>query len=170
MRAAPNPRTLTGWSGASPHVLRFTPRAFLRFPVCPPGSSPSSAVLWFPFVRHSPVRPLRPWPGSGSPPVSLWGPFPLSNLHVSAAAGRFRRRWSRAAGTKATSNAAPPARIARSARTTDEQRPDTKGCRHRIACYERPRAQDTAAPEPPRSAARVLPDLLRHSVSCSQRP
>jgi hypothetical protein len=28
------------------------------------------------------------------------------------------------------------------------------GCRHRIACYERPRAQDIAAPEPPISAAR----------------
>jgi hypothetical protein len=83
-------------------------RAFLRFPVCPPGSSPSSAVLWFPFVRRSPVRPLRPWPGSGSPSVSLRSPFPLSDLHGSAAARQFRRRWSRAAGTKVTSNAAPP--------------------------------------------------------------
>jgi hypothetical protein len=148
MRAAPRPRTLTGWSGASSHVLRFPRRAFLRFPVCPPGSSPSSAVLWFPFVRRSPVRSLRPLPGSGSPSVSLQVPFPLSNLHLSAAARRFRRRWSRAAGTNVTSSAAttpltprdPPAR-----------RLGTMGCRHRIACYERPRAQDIAAPEPPRS-------------------
>src|SRR5271166_2003393 len=106
MRAAPNPRTLTGWFGASPHVLRFPLRAFLRFPVCPPGPSPSSAFLWFPFVRRSPVCSLRPLPGFrfpfGFPPGSL----SLSNLHVSAAAGRFRRRWSRAAGTKVTSSAA----------------------------------------------------------------
>ena len=106
MRAAPDPRILTGWSGASPHVLRFPLRAFLRFPVCPPGCSPSSAVLWFPFVRRSPVRSLRPLPGSGSPSVSLRVPFPLSNLHLSAAARRFRRRWSRAAGTNVTSSAA----------------------------------------------------------------
>ncbi len=37
-----------GWSGASPHVLRFPLRAFLRFPVCPPGSPPSSAFPGFP--------------------------------------------------------------------------------------------------------------------------
>ncbi len=106
MRAAPNPRALTGRSGASSHVLRVSPRAFLRFPGCPPGSSPSSAFLWFPFVRRSPVRSLRPLPSSGSPSVSLRVPFPLDNLHVSAAAGRFRRRRSRAAGTKVTSSAA----------------------------------------------------------------
>ena len=29
------------------------------------------------------------------------------------------------------------------------------GCRYRIACYERPRAQDTAAPEPPRYGGNV---------------
>ena len=102
----PGSRILTGWSGASPHVLRFPPRAFLRFPVCPPGSPPSPAFLWFPFVRRSPVRPLRPLPGfrfpSGVPPGSL----PLSNLHDSAAARRFRRRWSRAARAKVTSPAA----------------------------------------------------------------
>jgi hypothetical protein len=106
MRAAPDPRILTGWSGAPPHVLRFPPRAFLRFPVCPPGSPPSPAFLWFPFVRRSPVRPLRPLPRFrfpfGVPPGSL----PLGNLHDSAAAGRFRRRWSRAARAKVTSPAA----------------------------------------------------------------
>ena len=108
MRAAPDPRILTRWSGASPHVLRFPPRAFLRFPVCPPGSPPSPAFLWFPVVRRSPVRPLRPLPGSGSPSVSLRVPLPLGNLHDSAAAGRFRRRWSRAARAKVTSPAATP--------------------------------------------------------------
>ena len=72
----PKSPALTGWSGASPHVLRFPLRAFLRFPVCPPGSSPSPAVLWFPFVRRSPVRSLRPLPGSGSPSVSLRFPSP----------------------------------------------------------------------------------------------
>ena len=84
------------------------PRAFLRFPVCPPDSPPSPAFLWFPVVRRSPVCPLRPLPGFrfpfGVPPGSL----PLSNLHDSAAAGRFRRRWSRAARAKVTSPAATP--------------------------------------------------------------
>ena len=103
----PKSPALTGWSGASPHVLRFPLRAFLRFPVCPPGSSPSPAVLWFPFVRRFPVRSLRPLPGSGSPSVSLRVPFPLSNLYISAAARRFPRRWSRAAGTNATSSTTP---------------------------------------------------------------
>jgi hypothetical protein len=131
-------------------------RAFLRFPVCPPGPSPSPAFLWFPFVRRSPVWSLRPLPGSGSPSVSLRVPFPLSNLHVSAAVRRFRRRWSRAAGTKVTSPAATtPLWIARSARPADGQRLGTMGSRHRIACYERPRAQDIAAPEPPRAAVHV---------------
>jgi len=80
-------------------------RAFLRFPVCPPGSPPSPAFPWFPFVRRSPVRSLRPLPGFrfpfGLPPVSL----PVGNLHDSAAGGRFRRRWSRAAKAKVTSPA-----------------------------------------------------------------
>jgi len=61
MRAAPNPRTLTGWSGASPHVLRFRRRAFLRLPVCPPGSSP--------FARL-PLVSLRP-AFSGSVPSAV---------------------------------------------------------------------------------------------------
>ena len=83
-------------------------RAFLRFPGCPPGSSPSSAFLWLPFVQRSPVVPFGRCPVPvpfGSPQV----PFPLSNLHVSAAAARFRRRWSRAAGTKVISSAATTA-------------------------------------------------------------
>jgi len=79
---------------------------------------PSPAFFWFPFVRRSPVRFLRPLPRFrfpfGVPPGSL----PLSDLHVSAAAGRFRGRWSRAAGTKVTSPAAATSCqwIARSAR------------------------------------------------------
>ena len=106
MRAAPNPRTLTGWSGASPSRPPVPLWALLRFPVCPPGSSPSSAVLWFPFVRRSPVRSLRPFARFRFRSVSLRVPYPLSNLHVSAAARRFRKRWSPAAGTKVTSSAA----------------------------------------------------------------
>src|SRR5208283_5935622 len=76
VRAAPNPRALTGRFGASSHVLRSPLQAFLRFPVvCPPVLSPSSAssgfpsagVLWFlPFGRHCPV----PFP-FGFPPGSL---------------------------------------------------------------------------------------------------
>ena len=83
----------------------------------------SSSFLWFPFVRR-PLVSLRPassgFPSSGvlrfvpfgrcpvpvPRPVSLRVPFPLSNLHLSAAARRFRRRWSRAAGTNVASSAA----------------------------------------------------------------
>ena len=80
-----------------------------------------------PFVRLPPVS-LRPaLSGSvpsavavrfGSPSVSLRVPFPLSNLHVSAAARRFCGRWSRTAGTKVTSSRRDPwLRSRRSART-----------------------------------------------------
>jgi hypothetical protein len=80
-------------------------RAFLRFPVCPPGSPPSPAVPGFP---SSGVLRFGPF---GRCPVPVLRRFPagfpsLSSLHVSAAAGRFRRRRSRAAGTKVTSPAA----------------------------------------------------------------
>jgi hypothetical protein len=106
MRAAPNPRTLTGWFGASPHVLRFPPAGFPPVSRLPAGS--------LPFVRLSLVS-LRPafsglFPSAvARVPVPLRfppGSLPLSNLHVSAAVRRFRRRWSRAAGTKVTSPAA----------------------------------------------------------------
>jgi hypothetical protein len=121
MGAAPNPRILTGWFGASSHGLWFPVRAFLRFPVCPAGL--------FPFVRLPPVSLRLALSGSvpsavavrfGSPPVSLRVPFPLSNLHVSAAARRFCGRWSRAAGTKVTSSRRDPwLRSRRSARNAD---------------------------------------------------
>ncbi len=70
-------------------------------PLRPPSSGfPSSGVLRFvPFGRC---------PGSGSPFGVPPGSLPLSNLHDSAAAGRFRRRWSRAARAKVTSPAATP--------------------------------------------------------------
>jgi hypothetical protein len=86
----------------------------------PAGFPPVSRLPagFFPFVRLplASLRPafsgcsLRPSPGSGSPSVSLRVPFPWGNLHVSAAAGRFRRRRSRAAGTKVIRSAAttPP--------------------------------------------------------------
>jgi len=120
--------------GLGPHLASsgFSRRAFLRLPVCPPGAPPSSAFPWFPLVRRPPVRSLRPLPGSGSPSVTLRVPFPLSNLHASAAAERFRRRRSRAAGTKVISPAATSRQIARSARTAGGQRLGTMGCRHRI--------------------------------------
>jgi hypothetical protein len=86
----------------------FPRRAFLRFPVCPPGSSPSPAFLWFPlrpaFSGSVPSAVARFRFPFGFPPRSL----PLSNLHGSAAARRFRRRWSQAAGTMVTRKSAPP--------------------------------------------------------------
>ena len=106
MRAAPDPRILTGWSGASPHVLRFPPRAFLRFPVCPPGSPPSPPSSGFPSSGVLRFVPFGRRPGSGSPFGVPPGSLPLGKPHDSAAAGRFRRRWSRAARAKVTSPAA----------------------------------------------------------------
>ena len=125
--------------GLGPHLtsLRFPPRAFLRFPVCPPGSPPSPAFLWFPVVRRSPVRPLRPLPGFRFPLRCPSGFPSLSNLHDSAAAGRFRRRWSRAARAKVTSPAATPRLdLAVAVRPALQmgQRLGTMGCRYRIAC------------------------------------
>jgi len=105
MRAAPDPRARTGWSGASPHVLRFPcglssgfPFARRALPLRPPSPGfPSSGVLRFGPFGRCPVPVLRRFPAG----------FPsLGHLHVSAAAGRFRRRRSRAAGTKVTSPAA----------------------------------------------------------------
>jgi hypothetical protein len=95
--------------GLGPHLTSsgFPGGLSSGFPFARRVLPPSPAFLWFPFVRRSPVRSLRPLPGSGSPSVSLRAPFPLSNPHVNAAAGRFRRHWSRAAGTKVTSPAAP---------------------------------------------------------------
>ncbi len=76
VRAAPNPRALTGRFGASSHVLRSPLQAFLRFPVvCPPVLSPSSAFLWFPFGRRPLVPSLRP-SLSGSVPRRFPSGFP----------------------------------------------------------------------------------------------
>jgi hypothetical protein len=106
MRAAPDPRARTGWSGASPHVLRFPcglssgfPFARRALPLRPPSPGfPSSGVLRFAPFGRCPVPVLRRFPAG----------FPsLGHLHVSAAAGRFRRRRSRAAGTKVTSGPLP---------------------------------------------------------------
>jgi hypothetical protein len=84
-----------GLSSGFPFARRVLPRR-------PPSSGfPSSGVLRFvPFGRR---------PGSGSPFRCPSGvPLPLGNLHDSAAAERFRRRWSRAARAKVTSPAATP--------------------------------------------------------------
>ena len=143
--------------GLGPHLTSsgFPCGLSSGFPFARRGSSP--------FVRR-PLVSLRPafsgsFPSAAArfrfPSVSLRVPYPLGNLHVNAAAGRFRGRRSQAAGTKVTSSAAttspgsrdPPA-------LSDGQRLGTMGCRHRIACYERPPSQNIAAPEPPISVRR----------------
>ena len=101
----------------SPDSHRVVWGLITRPPVSPAGFPPVSRLPagFFPFVRLplASLRPtfsgcsLRPLPGSGSPSVSLRVPFPLSNLYISAAARRFPRRWSRAAGTNATSSTTP---------------------------------------------------------------
>ena len=128
MRAAPDPRILTGWSGASPHVLRFPPRAFLRFPVCPPGSPPSPAFLRFPVVRRSPVRPLRPLPGFRFPlSVSLRVPFPMAIFTIALPPGGSAGVGPGRQGPR--SPALPPPPVPGSRRhppsTTGGQRPGT---------------------------------------------
>ena len=75
MHAAPDPRARTGWSGASPHVLRY-PCGLPPVSRLPAGLSPFARRPRSPFVRRSPVRSLRPLPGSGSPSVSRRVPFP----------------------------------------------------------------------------------------------
>ena len=107
MRAAPNPRTLTGWFGASHPGLRFPCGLSSGFPF---------ARGFFPFARL-PLVSRRPAFSGSSPSAVARLPVPLrfpsgfpsaSNTYASAAARRFRRRWSRAAGTKVTSSATAP--------------------------------------------------------------
>ncbi len=92
--------------GLGPHLTSsgFPLQAFLRFPVCPPGPPLRPPSSGFPSSGFLRFVPFGRCPGSGPPPGSL----PLSNLHVSAAVRRFRRRWSRAARTNVTSPARPP--------------------------------------------------------------
>ena len=130
-----------GLSSGFPFARRVLPRR-------PPSPGfPSSGVLRFvPFGRC---------PGSGSPFGVPPGSLPLGNLHHSAAAGRFRRRWSRAARAKVTSLPPPPfldLAVIRPAPQMGSRWARWDAAQNRL--YERPRAQDTAAPEPPRSAGR----------------
>ena len=108
MRAAPDPRILTRvvWGLTS------------RPPVPPAGFPPVSRLPagFSPFARL-PLVSLRPaFSGLSPSAVARFrfpfgvppGSLPLSNLHDSVAAARFRRRWSRAARAKVTSPAATP--------------------------------------------------------------
>jgi hypothetical protein len=89
-------------------------RAFLRFPVCPPGSFPSPASLWFPYIRRSRFVPFgrRPVPVSRRFPRV---PFHLSGLYCSAATGRFRRRLVPGDKDKGHQDCSGPARLGRHA-------------------------------------------------------
>ena len=139
-----------------------------RPPVSPAGFPPVSRLPagFFPFVRL-PLVSLRP-AFSGSfpsavarfrfPSVSLRVPFPLGNLHVSAAAGRFRGRRSQAAGTKVTSSAATTSPGSRDPPALSDGQ-TSNGWARRDAATESPvtsgrQAQDIAAPEPPISVRR----------------
>ena len=130
--------------GLGPHLTPsgFPWRAFLRFPVCPPRFVPGARL------RMVSLRPafsgctLRPSPGSGSPPGSL----PPGDPHVSAAAGRCRRRWSRSARTKVTSSASAPSLGSPAIRPRCRRaEAGHERCRRRIAWYERPRAHTVTA-------------------------
>ncbi len=107
MRAAPDPRILTGWSGASPSRPPVPPAGFPPVSRLPAGFSPFARLplvsLHPAFSGLSPSAVARFRFPFGVPPGSL----PSSNLHDNAAAGRFRRHWSRAARAKVTSPAAP---------------------------------------------------------------
>ena len=63
--------------GSGPHLTSSgSPAGFPPVSRLPAGLSPVARRPRFPFVRRSPVRSLRPLPGSGSPSVSLRVPFP----------------------------------------------------------------------------------------------
>jgi len=110
-----------------------------RPPVFPAGFPPVSRLPagFFPFLRRPLVSRRPAFSGLVPSAVARFrfpfgfppGSFPLSTVHVSAAAGRFRRRWSRASGTKVTSSAATPRLDLRSARTADGQWLAMTGCR-----------------------------------------
>jgi hypothetical protein len=95
--------------GLGPHITASgSPAGFPPVSRLPAG--------FFPFARLSLVF-RRPAFSGSSPSAVARVPVPLrfpsgfpsaSNAYGSAAAGRFRRRWSRAAGTKVTSSAAAP--------------------------------------------------------------
>jgi hypothetical protein len=65
-----------GWSGASPRVLRCPSAGFPPASRLPAGFSAFARHPLVALVRRSPVRSLRPLPGSGSPSVPLRVPFP----------------------------------------------------------------------------------------------
>ena len=92
-----------------------------RPPVPPAGFPPVSRLPagLSPFARLPLVSRRPAFSGSSPSAVARFrcpfgvppGSLPLSNLHDSAAAGRFRRRWSRAARAKVTSPAATTPRL-----------------------------------------------------------
>ena len=166
MHAAPDPRARTGWSGASPHVLRY----------------PCGLSSGFPFARRA--LPLRP-----PSPVSLRPAFSGS---VPSAAARFRFSVGFPPGSlprailtltlpRAGSAGAGPGRqgprspvLPRPPRRDHAIRPHRRwaaaghdGCHRRIACYQRPRAQDITAPEPPRAVH--APDAARTATTQRDR-
>ena len=119
----------------------------------PAGFSPVARLPRFPVVRRSPVRPLRPSPGFRFPFRCPSGfPFPWAIFTIALPPARFRRRWSRAARAKVTSPAATPRLDLAVIRPAPQMGSGwARWMPPRIARYERPRAQGTAAPEPPRS-------------------
>ena len=95
--------------GLGPHITSSgSPAGFPPVSRLPAGFSPFARLPLVSrrpaFSGSSPSAAARFRFPVGVPPGSL----PLSNLHDSAAAGRFRRRWSRTAMAKVTSPAATP--------------------------------------------------------------
>ena len=128
-----------GLSSGFPFAHRVLPRR-------PPSSGfPSSGVLRFvPFGRR---------PGSGSPFRCPSGfPFPWAIFTIALPPGGSAGVGPRRQGPRSPARP-PPFRSWISPSSAQHHRRAAAGhdgCRYRIACYERPRAQDTAAPEPPR--------------------
>jgi hypothetical protein len=142
-----------GLSSGFPFARRVLPR---RPPSC---GFPSSGVLRFvPFGRR---------PGSGSPfRCSSGFPFPWAILTIALPPGGSAGFGPGRQGPRSPA-LPPPSRSWISPSSAQHHRRAAaghNGCRYRIACYERPRAQDTAAPEPPRSA-----DLAPPPQDCRSR-
>jgi hypothetical protein len=141
-------RVVWGLTSRPPGSLR----AFLRFPVCPPGSFP------FARLRLVSLRPafsgcsLRPQSSSGSPSVSLRFPFPWAIVTLAPPRGDPPGVGPERQGPRSPVPPRLPPVDRATAGTTDE-RPVTMRFRYIIARQARLRTPDIDPPQSRRTAA-----------------
>ena len=138
--------------GLGPHLTSsgFPCGLSSGFPVARRVLSPSSAFLWFPVVRRSPVRSLRPLPGSGSPRFPSGFPFPWAMFTLALPRGGSAGVGPGRPGPRSPALPRPP-RLDRAIRPHSRWAAAGHGGmppQNRLVTSVR-RAQDIAAPEPP---------------------